>query len=296
MVVDCASADDSVAVARSRPGVVSVALDENLGFGRGSNRRSGAGHRAGHRVRQPGRRADRRVAAGAGAGGSAARGRLLAAGAAGRRRPAPGQRAPRPGLGRRPDRRACAARPAARRRSDRRWPRGARGGPGAVGWAIGAVLAGPTAALRALGPFRRGHLHVRRGPRARAAGRRRPGVADLVLAAARGSCTPAPTAPPPRSGARTSPGWPPRGTPASRRPAASAPPGAMTRVQARHLRVARRAEIAAAPRTPRASATSSPRSGPGVAADQPIGAAQRPATAPSRRQRSSARAPLRKAV
>ncbi|MEO8967417.1 MAG: glycosyltransferase [Solirubrobacteraceae bacterium] len=36
--VDCASDDDSVAVAAARPGVTSVALGENVGFGRGCNR------------------------------------------------------------------------------------------------------------------------------------------------------------------------------------------------------------------------------------------------------------------
>ena len=36
--VDCASADDSVAVAAARPWVTSVALSENVGFGRGCNR------------------------------------------------------------------------------------------------------------------------------------------------------------------------------------------------------------------------------------------------------------------
>jgi len=40
--VDCASADDSVAVAVARPWVTSVALTENLGFGRGCNH--GLGH------------------------------------------------------------------------------------------------------------------------------------------------------------------------------------------------------------------------------------------------------------
>ena len=37
-VVDCASGDDSVAVAADRPSVQTIALDENLGFGRACNR------------------------------------------------------------------------------------------------------------------------------------------------------------------------------------------------------------------------------------------------------------------
>jgi N-acetylglucosaminyl-diphospho-decaprenol L-rhamnosyltransferase len=38
VVVDCASSDDTVAVARGRPDVVVVALSENVGFGRANNR------------------------------------------------------------------------------------------------------------------------------------------------------------------------------------------------------------------------------------------------------------------
>ena len=38
VVVDCASSDDTIATAHGFPGVVVIALDENVGFGRGSNR------------------------------------------------------------------------------------------------------------------------------------------------------------------------------------------------------------------------------------------------------------------
>jgi GT2 family glycosyltransferase/glycosyltransferase involved in cell wall biosynthesis len=38
VVVDCASRDDSLEVARRQPGVTAIALDENLGFGRACNR------------------------------------------------------------------------------------------------------------------------------------------------------------------------------------------------------------------------------------------------------------------
>ncbi|HET9102095.1 MAG TPA: glycosyltransferase [Solirubrobacteraceae bacterium] len=151
IAVDCASADDSVAVARARPGVISVPLSENLGFGRASNR--GLEHVSAPVtvfVNPDVVLIDGSLRALAAEAGRAQR--LLAPAlldARGRRQdsahPAPGSPAdliaavvPPVLL---PGRLGAALAP---------WRSQS---PRPVGWAIGAALAGPTDALRALGPF-----------------------------------------------------------------------------------------------------------------------------------------------
>ena len=169
VVVDNASSDDTVAVARGCAQAVVVALAENVGFGRANNRGAGRGLRAGRGAGQPRRGAARRLAAGAGGAG---RGRSRAAARAARalrRRLAPGHRAP-----------AC--RP---RRPTWSGARAARAGAAAAPALAGAVAVGRASAGRAgpsdarsprgrtrcgaLGPVRRGDLPLRRGHGARPA-------------------------------------------------------------------------------------------------------------------------------
>jgi N-acetylglucosaminyl-diphospho-decaprenol L-rhamnosyltransferase len=154
IVVDCGSADDSVAIARAHPAAVSVDAGANLGFGGGSN----LGLRSVHEpvtvfvnpdvelIDDSLRRLADELLAGSGPP------RLLAPlvlSSDGRRQdtvhPMPGSPAERaallmpPTLA--PGRLGAAMAP---------W----RGrGPRRVGWAVGCAVAGPTEALRALGPF-----------------------------------------------------------------------------------------------------------------------------------------------
>ena len=150
VVVDCASTDSSLQVARDRKLVTTIELDENIGFGRASQRRSEGGPGAGHGARQPRRRADRRLAADARGRGTARRPERLLAPLVlspdGSRQdtvhPLPGLRGgPRP-RGHLADVVAGPALAPWKSSTPRR-----------VGWAVGCALAARTETLRQLGPF-----------------------------------------------------------------------------------------------------------------------------------------------